>query len=147
VLAHDPSSSCSVSTPGCALRRFALTYKESIGELAQRVTDKEHKIEFLFWQDCPSYPAALRRLQEVMAAIGDSSPIQAIEVLTDQDAERLAFPGSPTIRVDGVDVDPYGAAQMGAALTCRIYRLEDGRISPLPSADMIRRALTGQAGT
>lgn len=133
--------------PGCALRRFTMSRQESIEELAHRVSNKEHQIGFLFWRDCPSYPAALRRLQEVMAEIGDSSPIQEIEVLTDQDAERLAFPGSPTVRVDGVDVDPHGAAQMGTALTCRIYRLEDGRISPLPSAGMIRRALMGQDGT
>jgi hypothetical protein len=57
------------------------------------------------------------------------------------DAERLGFPGSPTIRIDGVDIDPEGAEQMGTALTCRVYRLEDGRISPLPSQKMIRRAL------
>jgi hypothetical protein len=101
------------------------------------------KIEFLFWEDCPSHPGALSRLQEVMAEIGNESPIEHIEVLTDEEAQRLAFPGSPTIRVDGVDVDPAGAAQMGTALTCRVYHLEDGRISPLPSKEMIRRALTG----
>jgi hypothetical protein len=61
--------------------------------------------------------------------------------LTDEDAERLRFPGSPTIRVDGVDVDPVGATQMGTALTCRVYRREDGRFSPVPSKEMIRRAL------
>jgi len=101
------------------------------------------KIEFLFWQDCPSHPQALQRLQEVMAELGSEAPIERIEVLTDKDAARLGFSGSPTIRVDGVDVDPDGAAQMGTALTCRIYHLADGRISPLPSKEMIRRTLSG----
>jgi hypothetical protein len=101
------------------------------------------KIEFLFWQDCPSHPEARRRLREVMAEERIDLPIEEIEVLTDEDAERLRFPGSPTIRVNGMDLDPDGAAQMGTALTCRVYRLEDGRFSPVPSKEMIRRALVG----
>ena len=101
----------------------------------------EPKIEFLFWEDCPSHPEARKLLTEVMAELGLESPVEEIEVLTDEDAERLAFPGSPTLRVDGADVDPAGAAQMGTALTCRLYRLEDGRASPVPSKEMLRRAL------
>ena len=99
------------------------------------------KIEFLFWEDCPSHPQARQRLQEVMSELGLDTPIEEIEVLTDEAAQRLAFPGSPTIRVNGQDIDPAGAAQMGAALTCRVYILEDKRYSPVPSKDMIRRAL------
>jgi hypothetical protein len=99
------------------------------------------KIEFLFWEDCPSHPEARKRLREVMAEMGIEAPIQEIEVLTDEEARRLKFPGSPTIRVDGVDVDPAGASQMGTALTCRVYLLADGRLSPVPSKEMIRRAL------
>ena len=104
------------------------------------------KIEFLYWEDCPSHPQALQRLQDVMAELEIESPIERIEVLTDEDAERLVFPGSPTIRVDGVDLDPEGAAQMGTALTCRVYILENGRYSPVPSKEMIRRALVGSDG-
>jgi hypothetical protein len=78
-----------------------------------------------------------------MAGLGVKAPIEQIQVRTDEDAGRLRFPGSPTIRVDGVDVDPEGAAQMGTALTCRVYLLEDGRFSPLPSKAMIKTALVG----
>jgi hypothetical protein len=99
-------------------------------------------IEFLYWPDCPSHPEALARLREVMAEVGLEIPVTLVEVLTEEDAEYLGFPGSPTIRVDGVDVDPSGAEQMGTALTCRVYFLEDGRISPLPSKGMMRRSLT-----
>jgi len=103
------------------------------------------KIEFLYWEDCPSHPQAMKLLREVMAEMGIESPIERIEVLTDEDAARLRFPGSPTIRVGGKDIDPTGAAQMGTALTCRVYRLEDGRFSPVPSKDMIRDALAAEA--
>jgi hypothetical protein len=99
------------------------------------------KIDFLFWEDCPSHPQAYELLEEAMAETGISVPITRTEVLTDEDATRLRFPGSPTIRVNGVDIDPAGAEQMGTALACRVYRLEDGRFSPLPSRRMIERAL------
>ena len=106
----------------------------------------ESKIEFLYWEDCPSHPQAWSLLQEAMAELGVEIPVEQIEVVTDEDAERLAFPGSPTIRVNGVDIDPDGAAQMGTALTCRLYRLQDGRFSPVPSKEMIRQALAGESG-
>lgn len=115
----------------------------STAEPARGRPGRNPKVQFLFWEDCPSHSQALERLQEVMAELGIESAIERIEVLTDEDAEHLKFPGSPTIRVDGVDIDPAGAAQMGTALTCRIYSLEDGRISPLPSRRMIRHALSG----
>jgi hypothetical protein len=108
--------------------------------------ENESKIEFLYWEDCPSHPQAWSLLQEAMAELGVEIPVEQIEVVTDEDAERLAFPGSPTIRVNGVDIDPDGAAQMGTALTCRIYRLQDGRFSPVPSKEMIRQALAGESG-
>jgi len=104
----------------------------------------ESKIEFLYWEDCPSHPQAWSLLQEALAELGTEAPVEQILVVTDEDAARHAFPGSPTIRVDGVDIDPDGAAQMGAALTCRVYRLEDGRFSPVPSKEMIKQALAGK---
>ena len=102
------------------------------------------KIEFLYWEDCPSHPQAWKLLQEVMDEAGIEAPVERIEVVADEDAERLAFPGSPTIRVNGADIDPVGAAQMGTALSCRIYRLRDGRFSPVPSREMIYQALVGE---
>jgi hypothetical protein len=103
--------------------------------------ENDPKIVFLYWEGCPSHSDARQLLGEVLAEMGLAIPIQVVEVPTEEDAERLEFPGSPTIRVNGVDVDPEGAALMETALTCRLYRLEDGRPSPLPSKEMIRRAL------
>jgi hypothetical protein len=102
------------------------------------------RIEFLYWEDCPSHPQAWKLLQEVMDELSIEAPVERIEVVTDEEAKRLAFPGSPTIRVNGVDIDPDGATQMGTALTCRIYRLQDGRFSPVPTKEMIRQALAGE---
>lgn len=103
------------------------------------------RLEFLYWADCPSHPDAWNLLQEVLAEEGLDLPVARIEVQTDHDAEVHSFPGSPTIRVNGVDLDPAGATRMGTALTCRVYILEDGRYSPVPSKNMIRQAVTKAA--
>jgi hypothetical protein len=70
----------------------------------------------------------------------DPSTIEVTEIHTQDDAERLSFVGSPTIRIEGGDVDPSGAEEP-AALACRIYRRRDGRVSPLPDPDEVRGAL------
>jgi hypothetical protein len=71
---------------------------------------------------------------------GVQASVAVVKVETNEEARTLRFPGSPTIIVDGEDIDPSEADAM-YALGCRVYHLEDGRVSPLPSAQMIRRAL------
>lgn len=97
-------------------------------------------IELLYWEGCPSHPEALELLTAAAAAAGREDEIVVREVRTQDEAEELGFPGSPTIRVDGRDVDPEGAAGR-AMLACRIYRLPDGRPSPVPTRDQIEEAL------
>jgi hypothetical protein len=98
------------------------------------------KITFLYFEDCPSHDAALARLRQVMAEESVQAEIEIVKVETDEQAQIWHFVGSPTILIDGQDIDPLPAG-IQVALTCRAYPLEDGRISPLPSADTIRRAL------
>ena len=97
------------------------------------------RVSFLYYEECPSHDLALGRLREVMAEEGVSEDVEVIKVEAEDQAHELQFVGSPTIRVDGQDIDPPGGPRYG--LTCRAYRLEDDRISPLPSREMIRRAL------
>jgi hypothetical protein len=100
-------------------------------------------VSFLYYEECPSHDLALERLREVMDEEGIPGEVEVIKVETEDQARQLRFVGSPTIRVDGQDIDPPSDPRY--ALTCRAYRLEDGRISPLPSKDMIRRALSSPA--
>jgi hypothetical protein len=98
------------------------------------------RVEFLWWEGCPSWERALGELREEMTAAGfDAGAVEVIEVGTDQDADRNAFVGSPTIRIDGRDIQPPGDEPVG--LACRIYRLRDGRVSPLPDRADVRDAL------
>jgi len=98
------------------------------------------RIEFLYWEDCPSHAEALARLRQVIADDRIKTDLEVIRVDSHEDAERLRFPGSPTIRIDGEDLQPEGV-QGQAMLTCRTYLTETGRLSPLPTATMMRRAL------
>jgi hypothetical protein len=102
-------------------------------------------VEFLYWEDCPSHDEAYERLAAVLAEEGVTARIRRVQVSTEAEAAALGFPGSPTIRVDGHDIQPEVAEQSPAALTCRLYFLEDGRPSPLPSREMIRRAVRAAA--
>lgn len=97
-------------------------------------------VEFLFWRECPSHPEALASLRSVLAERDVDVPITIVEVESLDDAARYGFPGSPTIRIDGRDVDPVGGAAP-PSLTCRLYRLPDGRPSPVPSREQIEEAL------
>ena len=94
------------------------------------------RVDFLFWRGCPSHPEALELLEDVLAGRAE---VEVREVTTQAEADELAFPGSPTIRVDGRDVDPDGARER-PSLTCRIYHLPDGRVSPVPSREQIEEA-------
>jgi hypothetical protein len=98
-------------------------------------------VQFLYYEECPSHDEALQRLRKVMKEEGIEDEIEVIQVERSEDAEKLKFVGSPTILVNGRDIvhskNPF------YALTCRAYSLEDGRISPLPSETMIRKALRG----
>ena len=79
-------------------------------------------------------------MREALASEGlDPEGVQLLEVGTEGAAEREGFVGSPTIRIDGVDVAPAAGEAVG--LTCRIYHLRDGRVSPVPDPQDIREAI------
>jgi hypothetical protein len=97
-------------------------------------------VELLYWEGCASHPQALAGLRAAMAELGlDPDAIVVREVDTDASAANERFVGSPTIRIDGVDVQDPGDEP--AALTCRVYRRRDGRISPVPDPADVRDAL------
>ncbi|NLE52192.1 MAG: DUF2703 domain-containing protein [Chloroflexi bacterium] len=97
------------------------------------------KVQFLFWEDCPSHPEAWDRLHDVLRELGVEVEVERIEVTTEEAAQRWHFAGSPTILVNGKDIDAQPDAP--ARLTCRLYFHENGRPSPLPSREMIIRAI------
>lgn len=98
-------------------------------------------IEFLYYEDCPSHQEGLQLLQDTLREFGlEQYSIIVRKIATDEEALRERFPGSPTIRINGADIDP--ASDDGFfALTCRVYTRTDGKFSPLPEAESLRRAV------
>jgi peroxiredoxin len=90
------------------------------------------RVELLWWEGCPSHERAFELLNSTLAELkrGDVAVVRR-EVITPDEAARLNFPGSPTFQVGRRDLFPANAAP---ALTCRVYRTRDGRVSPLPDA-------------
>ncbi len=100
------------------------------------------RIELLWWEGCPSWKRALEDLECAAAEAGlDPARIVVREIEDRAHAELESFVGSPTIRIDGNDVVPPGEGE-APAVTCRLYRLRDGRISPTPDPADLRDALS-----
>ena len=101
---------------------------------------KKPKVELLYWEGCPSWPRAIEIVRAEMAAAGlDPDDLAVREITTDDEAERGRFYGSPTILIDGHDIQDPGDNPIG--LACRIYRRKDGSVSPLPDPEDIRHLL------
>jgi hypothetical protein len=82
------------------------------------------QITLQYFDDCPNWRVADERLRAALDAVGRSDPIDYVRVVTDEDAERLQFRGSPTILIDGRD--PFGVPGSAVGLACRIYRTPSG---------------------
>jgi hypothetical protein len=90
------------------------------------------KIEILYVPGCPNYQPTFERLKTVLASEAVKTGIQGIPVTTEVAAKALVFPGSPTVRVNGEDVEPHRTTV--PSLACRLY--EDRR--GIPSEELLR---------
>lgn len=98
------------------------------------------KIELLFVQGCSRWKSALACCRQVLRGERVREFVQIIEVTDQEDAVRRRFVGSPTIRINGYDIEPEAASRSDFGLGCRTY--PDGEtLYGVPSKEMIRRAL------
>jgi hypothetical protein len=95
-------------------------------------------IELLYFDGCPSYERLLPTVERLAEQAGARFQLRRVE--TPEAAENEHFLGSPTVRVNGVDVDPAAPERTDFGLKCRIYR-SDRSQSPLPPESWIRVAL------
>ncbi len=105
------------------------------------------RVEFLWWSECPSWERALADLRAAMVENElDPGSVEEREITDEAQAEAEGFPGSPTIRVNGVDIaEPVEGTPRG--LNCRMYLRRDRRISPMPDPLDLREALTAATGS
>ena len=94
------------------------------------------RIEVLYTPGCPNYLPAVERIEKVLVSESLRAEIRSVAVSSDAEAMELMFPGSPTIRVDGEDVEPDQTITPG--LKCRLY----ANLSGVPSEEMLRLAIS-----
>lgn len=97
-------------------------------------------VELLWFSDCPNHHAARALLRELMVRHCVTGVIVDIDATDPVVAESHRFPGSPTIRVNGVDVDPSFVDPGDYTPRCRLYRTAAG-LRGVPEASWIRGAL------
>lgn len=108
-------------------------------------TARRPSIRILYMSDCPNAQPTIDLVRLVTGSHGWDAPVEAIVVKTPEEASRLRFLGSPTVQVDGRDVDPAARGRTDFAMACRLYGS-----SGIPPAAMIvaaiRDALAGPSG-
>ena len=99
------------------------------------------RIEVLYIDGCPHFPATADAVREVLGQCGYACPIIETQVRDQNMAVRIGFLGSPTVRIDGLDIEPSARQRTAFGMMCRTYEGGGG----VPSEDLIRNAITRAA--
>ena len=98
------------------------------------------KVEVLYFSGCPNHLPAVDRVREILAQEGTAAEMVEVEVKDAATAQRVGFLGSPSIRVDGQDVESAVREVRTFGMMCRTYT--DGeRRAGVPPTEWIRAAV------
>lgn len=98
------------------------------------------RVELLYTADCPNYGRVRVELQRILGHGAIETPIQLVLVEDLEAAQILDFRGSPTVRVNGLDVVPPPES-LPVSLACRLYGQSDGSRSGLVPSEAMQRAV------
>ena len=98
------------------------------------------KIELLWFEDCPNHHATSDLVEDVLKARGVSATVTPVEVPDLATGERVKFPGSPTLRIDGADVDPSYEDTGDYTPRCRVYMTASG-LKGVPERAWVEQAV------
>jgi hypothetical protein len=98
------------------------------------------KADLYYFNDCPSFRKALANLQQALRDERLPDDVELVAVEDAADAEAKRFIGSPTVRLDGIDIEGPQAEAQGYGFGCRLYT-NGGQMVGWPSVDQIRRAV------
>ena len=100
------------------------------------------KIELFYFGDCPSFAYAAANVREALRLEGLGEQVDMVAMATEAEAQTRRLVGSPTVRIDGRDLEGPEAEARGYGLGCRIY-VEEQVIAGWPSVELVRRGLRG----
>ena len=98
------------------------------------------RVEILYFDSCPTWRRAEEEVRRMLSESNIEASLRLVPIVTNEDAQRLRFLGSPTVRVDGVDVDPSSRFATSFGLQCRLYEGATG-MRRVPDTNLIRAAL------
>lgn len=98
------------------------------------------KIEVLYFDGCPNHKPAVERVRQLLHEEGVSAEVLEVNVSDASIAQKVGFLGSPTVRLNGQDVEPEARAAREYGMMCRTYSA-DGRRDGLPSREMLCQAI------
>jgi hypothetical protein len=98
------------------------------------------RVEVLYVDGCPNHHALLAHLQDVLEQGQGSPQLTLRRVADDADAQRERFLGSPTVRVDGRDIEPGADERTDYGMKCRLYRTPEGLVG-MPADEWLLDAL------
>jgi hypothetical protein len=110
----------------------------SLSQVRERV---EVKVEVLYFKGCPNHQPVVEQVRQVLRSEQINASVDEVEVTGPSMAQWLGFLGSPSIRIDGLDIEPEARGLQAFGFGCRTYSDAEGRRSGIPSVDSIRRAL------
>jgi alkylmercury lyase len=99
------------------------------------------RVELLYFDGCPSYEQLAPRLEQLVRDAGITDAVELRRVESDDAAQAERFLGSPTVRVNGRDVEPGADERDHFGLNCRLYRTKEGATG-VPPDEWITAALT-----
>ena len=97
-------------------------------------------IELLWFDGCPNHERARALLEQVLRERGMHQPVSSVNVVDADVGESRRFPGSPTIRIDGVDIEPGFEDTGDYTLRCRVYQTNEG-LRGVPERALIESAI------
>ena len=98
------------------------------------------KIEVLYFEGCPSHPPTMRMVREVLDSLDRNDEIHQVEIRSRAEAEAMRFVGSPSIRINGSDIEPRARTATVFGLSCRTY-VHGSQHSGVPSRELLRDAI------
>jgi hypothetical protein len=101
-------------------------------------------VEVLTFEGCPHAEPALELVRRVVTAAGVAATVRRVDVPDPEAAAAQRFLGSPTIRVNGLDIEPGAGERDEYVLSCRVYRTENG-LKGEPDQRWLRNALHANA--
>jgi hypothetical protein len=104
-------------------------------------------VELLYFERCPHYASFARHLEELLASRGVSEPATQTEVRDAEHAIQLRFLGSPSVRINGSDIDESSIDRSDFGMQCRLYATPTGFQGTPPDellVEAIRCAMLGE---